>query len=194
MAMVPCATVLALCLALLLACLAHGECPVLVFISLLAGAEPHGSGWVPGDGGSGWSRSLDAFAGCSDQRFGAGLSAHRLPFTAGWEPKGSARGTSLACPHWCDHEGTRSLGTQCWAACLPTGSSCRGNLRGKGGRCYQGGFSARSQHGDQAGGVKTSGFTQADEQNRKAESKQSWWQTAGDGGCKYSSVLGAEKN
>lgn len=48
--MVPSATALALCLALLLTCLTHGESSVPGFISLLAGAEPRGSGWVPWDG------------------------------------------------------------------------------------------------------------------------------------------------
>lgn len=50
--MVPSATALALCLALLLACLTRGESLVLVSISLLAGAEPRGSGWAPWEGGA----------------------------------------------------------------------------------------------------------------------------------------------
>lgn len=49
--MVPSATALALSLALLLACLAHGESLLPAFIALLAGAEPHSSGWDPWDGG-----------------------------------------------------------------------------------------------------------------------------------------------
>lgn len=76
--MVPSATALALCLALLLACLTRGESLVLVSISLLAGAEPRGSGWAPWEGGAdregvgatAWTPWLGAQP--SDQCFGAG--------------------------------------------------------------------------------------------------------------------------
>lgn len=98
MAMVPCATALALCLALLPACLAHGQslgwfsspCWLGLLVGFLGVGDKFGAAaWMPLLG-----------AQTSHQRFGAGLLAHCLPFAAGWEPTGSARGTSLACPHW----------------------------------------------------------------------------------------------
>lgn len=70
--MVPSATALALCLALLLACPTRGESLVPAFVFLLAGAEPHGSGWAPWKGGADregvGATAWDTLAGCSALR------------------------------------------------------------------------------------------------------------------------------
>lgn len=58
------------------------------------------------------------------ERGTARACAQRLLFSAGREPKGSTRATSLVC-HRCDREGTR-----CWAGCLPAaaGETCEGKV------------------------------------------------------------------
>lgn len=137
--MLPSATALALCLALLLACPTHGESLLLAFTSLLAGVGSLGWGisWEPQPGHVCWVLSSHirileqgmARAPCSPLAFHCWL--------------GAQRGTSLTCPHRCHREGPQPLGTQCWAGGLPAGSSCQGHLQGRGGRCYQRGFSAR---------------------------------------------------